>query len=130
MRLILALLALLATPASACAVPEEFSVSDLGLGPIVVVANVADYRLEDHEGIVTLDVSEVWKGTAPDHLIARWGVAMAEQPPQTWDRPTAVIAALTVSEQGFDLVVEVCGSAWLVPDTPDTRRDIRAALAP
>jgi hypothetical protein len=130
MRLILPLLALLSTPAGACAVAEDFSVSDVALGPVVVVATLTDYRIAQGQAFLTLDVTDVWKGSAPDHLTARWGISMAEQPPQAWDRSTAVIAALTPNATRFDLVVEICGSAWLVPDTPEARAEIRAALAP
>jgi hypothetical protein len=130
MRLALALCCL-AAPAWACAVAEDFHPSDIAFGPIVVVAEVTDYRMGNHGGRLTLDVSEVWKGDAPGHLTARWGVAMAELPPEFWgERPRNVIAALRHDGQGFDLVVEVCGSAWLVPDTPEARADIRKALAP
>ena len=131
MRLILPLFAILSGPASACQFPAPFPVSDVALGPIVVVAEVTDYRMGNHGGRQTLDVAEVWKGRSPGHLTARWAVRLAEQPPETWDdRPRKVIAALTSDGQGVDLVVEPCGSAWLVPDTPETRREIRAALAP
>ena len=130
MRLLLPLLVVLSGPAGACAVAEDFAVADVARGPVVVVADLTDYRIMQGEAFLTLDVTEVWKGTAPDHLIARWGISMAEQPPQTWDRPTSVIAALVPTGQGFDLVIEMCGSAWLVAVTPETRRDIRAALAP
>ena len=125
----LPLLAMLASPATACAVAEDFAVSDVARGPIVVVAEVTGYRLGNKGGRLTLDVAEVWKGTAPGHLTARWGIALAEQPPGSWDgRPRKVIAALTHDGEGFDLVVQMCGSAWLVPDTPENRAEIRAAL--
>ena len=124
------LAALLAAPALACAVPEPFAVSDIAAGPVVVVATVADYSMAQGEGFVTLDVTDVWKGTAPAHLTARWEVKLAEPPPETWDRPATVIAALALTEQGIDLVVETCGQAWLVPDTPEARAEIKGALLP
>ena len=131
MRLILPLLAMLSAPAAACAVAEDFSVADVARGPVVVVAEVTDYRVGNQGGRLTLDVAEVWKGNAPHHLTVRWGIAMADQPPEAWDeRPRKVIAALSPDGQGFDLVVRICGSAHLVPDTPANRREIRAALAP
>ena len=129
MRLMLPLLAILATPAGACALPQRFALAHVAHGPVVVVANVTAYRLNGGEGLLMLDVSEVWKGIAPDHLTVRWQVKLAEPPPDTWDRSRAVIAALSPTGQGFDLVVEICGSAWLVPDTPETRSIIRAALS-
>ena len=129
MRLILPLLMVLSQPADACAVAEPFAVADIALGPVVVVAEVTDYRIGNQGGRLTLDVAEVWKGSAPGHLTARWTVRMAEIPPETWDgRPHQIIAALAFDGQGFDLMVEICGSAWLVPDTPETRAEIRAAL--
>ncbi len=131
MRPLLAVLALLSSPAGACAVAETFAVSDVAWGPIVVVAEVTDYRMGNNGGRLTLDVTEVWKGRAPGHLTARWDHAMAEAPPETWDaRPRQVIAALSHDGEGFDLVVQTCGSAHFVPDTPETRAIIRAALAP
>ncbi len=130
MRLLVSLLAMLATPAGACAVAEAFFVTDVAQGPVVVVADVTGYSLGQNGGLLSMTVSEVWKGTAPAHLTARWGIALAEAPPATWGRPRQVIAALTPVGQGFDLVVQVCGQAHLVPDTPAARRDIRAALAP
>ena len=85
MRLILPLLMVLSQPADACAVAEPFAVADIALGPVVVVAEVTDYRIGNQGGRLTLDVAEVWKGSAPGHLTARWTVRMAEIPPETWD---------------------------------------------
>ncbi|MGQ0563821.1 MAG: hypothetical protein ACT4OK_01950 [Gemmobacter sp.] len=132
MRLLLPMLAMLASPAGACAVAEEFLVTDVAFGPIVVAAEVTDYRVQKWRGRLTLDVTEVWKGAAPGHLTARWVTpGLSEPAPETWDdRPRRVIAALAHDGEGFDLVVETCGKAWLVADTPENRRDIRAALKP
>ena len=131
MRLILPLLVILSGPASACQIPATFRVSDVALGPIVVVAEVTDYRMGNHGGRLTLDVTEVLKGRSPGHLTVRWGFSLAETPPETWDRrPRRVIVALSPDGQAFDLVVETCGQAWLVPDTPEARAEIKAALTP
>lgn len=130
MRLVLSLLILLTSPANACAVAEDFHVTDVAFGPVVVVARVADYKVEKGFGVLLLEVSEVWKGQAPDSLTAHWGETMAELPPNDWARPDRVIAALVPTGTGFDLKVEMCGSAWLVPDTPENRSQVRAALAP
>lgn len=131
MRLALALM-FLASPSGACAVAEEFFHADLAQAPVVVVANLADYRRTDEAGMLTLDVAEVWKGNAPSHLTARWAPrGLSEPAPQTWDdRPRKVIAALIPTADGFDLLVEICGQAHLVPDTPEARVQIRAALQP
>ena len=120
----------LGEPAFACALPEPFFVADIAAGPIVVVATVTDYRVSRTEAVLTLAVSEVWKGAAPDHLTARWTVKLAEPPPETWNRPKAVIAALAPDGKGFELVVETCGQAWLVPDTPEARAEVHKALTP
>jgi hypothetical protein len=117
-------------PAFACAVAEDFHVTDIAFGPVVVVASVTEYRVERGAGLLTLDVTEIWKGTAPGRLTARWGETMAELPPADWSRPDSVIAAISPGAEGFDLVVRMCGSAHLVPDTPEARAAIRAALAP
>jgi hypothetical protein len=127
--LVLAFLAF-ATPALPCALPEPFAVTDLAAGPIVVAATVTDYKVVLGEGTLTLDITNVWKGTAPARLTARWQVRLAEPPPETWNRPATVIAALTPADAGFDLMVEMCGQAWLVPDTPKARAEIRGALSP
>lgn len=120
----------LAAPATACAVAEDFFVTDIARGPIVVVAQITDYRRERGFGLMSLAVTEVWKGTAPATLVVRWGETMAEPPPDDWSRPDRVIAALVQRDGGYDLAVEMCGSAWIVPDTPEARAEIRGALGP
>ncbi len=122
---------MLTTPAMACAVRDEFFLADIASHPVVVLADVAGYAFDIREGgRLQLDVVEVWKGNAPDHLTAVWEHGMSDYPPADWDTlPTRIIAALSPGDgDAFTLVVEICGTAHFVDATEANAAAVKAAL--
>jgi hypothetical protein len=122
-----------APAARACAVAEPFAVADIAAWPVVVVGEVTAYRrTPTNEGAFTLVVSEVLKGAALDRAEVIWPLHMAEFPPDAWDRPAQVVAALLPPESGatYLLAVEMCGMAQLAEATAENLAAVRAALAP
>jgi len=120
----------LSGPALACAVQEPFAVTDLANAPVLVRGQVTGYAYADHEGVITFRVTRILAGKAPATLILHWQADMAEMAPVTWDRPAAAILAARPPQDGqpWRLLVEMCGSAHLVPDTPQNLAAINAAL--
>jgi hypothetical protein len=124
-------LALVPAPVLACAVEEPFAITDIAEGPVVVVGDVSAYvRHGLNEGHFRLAVTEVLAGAAPDMMEARWPLLMAEFPPETWGRPTRVVAAFYPPVEGSEylLVVEMCGKAHLAEATGDNLAAVRGAL--
>jgi hypothetical protein len=124
-------LALVPAPVLACAVEEPFAITDIAEGPVVVVGDVSAYVRDGlNEGHFRLAVTEVLAGAGPDMMEARWPLLMAEFPPETWDRPTRVVAAFYPPVEGSEylLVVEMCGKAHLAEATGDNLAAVRGAL--
>lgn len=119
-----------ASPALACAVAEDFYPEDIARAQVVLLADVSGYTYERGAGTLTLDVAEVWKGEAPDRVTATWTESLAESPPEAWLRPTRVIAAVRPQPAGggFDLVVEICGAAYLIEATEANIAAVKGAL--
>ncbi len=128
MRFVALALALTGTPAAACAVWVDFAVEDIAGAPVVVRATVQDYATDRQGGLMDLAVTEVLKGEAPGQLVALWPFGMSGTPPDRWNRPPEIIAALTPEGGGFLLVVPICSEAHLVADTEENRARLAAAL--
>lgn len=121
---------LLPGTALACAVEEEFYVTDVARSPVVVLADVVGYGVRQGANTLDLSVTEVWKGEAPAQVTVFWVETMAELPPETWDRPFRIIAGLRPTDRAgeYDLVAPLCGSAHLVEATPANIAAVTSAL--
>jgi hypothetical protein len=127
----LLLTACLPTGATACAVAEEFLPTDLAAAPVVITATVTAYHQQaDYVGVLTVDVTGVFKGEAPATLILEWSPDLSEWPPERWDRETDIILGARPPQDGRDwqLAVETCGSAWIISDTAENRAIVAGAI--
>ena len=118
--------------ANACAREEPFAPSDLALDQLVFRAEVTDYALNQRQGRLTLRRVEGLAGDVPATLTVFWDVLMGDAPPETWDRSHAVIVGVIANETGafWQLVNPPCGTAHILPDTPENGALVRAALPP
>jgi hypothetical protein len=100
-----------ATPALACEVPNPLRPELVVFTPVVVRGEVTGIEiLDDDSAVLTLDVTETYKGTAAETWTVTWSWESVIVPPQT-------LEAFAETYGGLDVVL------GLTPDVPEIASD-------
>jgi hypothetical protein len=120
------------TSGLACMVQAPFQPTDLAAGPVVLAGTVTAYhRDDDYSGHLTVALSALLKGEAPAIVELVWSPNLSETAPGLWDRGQSIILAAVPPQDGlgWQVAVELCGDAWILPDTPGYRAIVANAIA-
>jgi hypothetical protein len=126
---------LLSSPAWSCAAFQDFRIEAIKDATLVFRGRVVDYSPPNKKRIATiaLRIVEMYRGDRRHTLRLSWRNSTFELP-RTWDQPKELIVAAEpnvapdVFQDPFGVLQEACSSPFLLDDTEQNRKKVRALV--